>query len=138
MSELGGIAQRAPALAILLVIVALANIALPLTNSFVGEFLMFNGVFASTVTKYNVVLTVLAGLTIILSAVYTLNMLQKVLFGNTNTLTNISTDISIRTKLALSIIVMLIFVVGVFPKPMLAMTNELSDTILTMMTRKNP
>jgi NADH-quinone oxidoreductase subunit M len=138
MSELGGIAQKAPALAILLVIVALANIALPLTNSFVGEFLIFNGVFASTVTKYNVVLTVLAGLTIILSAVYTLNMLQKVLFGNTNTLTNISTDISLRTKLALAIIVLLIFVVGVFPKPMLSMTNELSDTILAMMTRKNP
>jgi len=138
MSELGGIAQRAPGLAILLVIVALANIALPLTNSFVGEFMMFNGVFASTVTKYNVVLTVLAGLTIILSAVYTLNMLQKVLFGNTNNLTNISTDISFKTKLALGVIVMLIFVTGVFPKPMITMTNDFSETILNMMTRKNP
>ena len=138
MSELGGIAQRAPGLAILLVIVSLANIALPLTNSFVGEFMMFNGVFSSTVTKYNILLTVLAGLTIILSAVYTLNMLQKVLFGNTNSLTNISTDISLRTKFSLAVIVALIFVVGVFPKPMLSMTNELSDSILMLMTRKVP
>ncbi len=43
ISELGGLAQKAPALTILLVIVALANIALPLTNAFAGEFLMFNG-----------------------------------------------------------------------------------------------
>ena len=45
LSELGGIAQKAPGLAILLVIVAFANISLPLTNAFVGEFLMFNGIW---------------------------------------------------------------------------------------------
>ena len=54
ISELGGLAQKAPALAILLVIIALANIALPLTNAFVGEFLMFNGIFASDATQYNI------------------------------------------------------------------------------------
>ena len=59
ISELGGLAHKAPALAILLVIVALANIALPLTNGFVGEFLMFSGIFSSTATKYNVVFTCL-------------------------------------------------------------------------------
>ena len=72
ISELGGLAQKAPTLAILLVIVALANVALPLTNAFVGEFLLFTGVYGSVVTKYNVVFTVVAGLSIILSAVYTL------------------------------------------------------------------
>jgi len=78
MSELGGLAQRSPAMAILFVIVALANIGLPLTNGFIGEFLMFNGIFASAVTKYYIVFTALAGLTIILAAVYTLNMIRKV------------------------------------------------------------
>ena len=39
-SQLGGLAQKAPALAILLVVMALANVALPLTNGFVGEFLL--------------------------------------------------------------------------------------------------
>ena len=47
ISELGGLGQRSPAMAILLVVVALANIGLPLTNGFIGEFLMFNGIFAS-------------------------------------------------------------------------------------------
>src|SRR5215831_11392071 len=50
ISELGGLAQISPVLAILLVIVALANVALPLTNAFVGEFLMFTGIFISNVS----------------------------------------------------------------------------------------
>ena len=47
ISELGGLAQKAPVMTILFVTIALANIALPLTNAFVGEFLMFNGIFNS-------------------------------------------------------------------------------------------
>ncbi len=133
MSELGGLAQKAPGLAILLVIVALANIALPLTNGFVGEFLMFNGVLSSTATKYNVVFTVIALLSIILAAVYTLNMIQKVFYGNTNTLTASGTDVSLNVKIALIVIVVLIFAGGIYPKPMLAVTNDLSDAILSRM-----
>src|SRR5688500_13356248 len=53
LSELGGIAAKAPALAILLMIMALANISLPLTNAFVGEFLMFSGIFTSKLSQYN-------------------------------------------------------------------------------------
>ncbi len=79
--ELGGIAAKAPALTIMLVIVALANIALPLTNAFIGEFLMFSGVYSSKATSYNVVFTVFAAVTIILSAVYMLNMVQRVFYG---------------------------------------------------------
>jgi len=78
ISELGGLAQSSPAMAVLLVIIALANIGLPLTNGFIGEFMMFNGIFGSSVTKYYVVFTALAGLTIILAAVYTLSMVRRV------------------------------------------------------------
>src|SRR2546423_6420213 len=52
ISELGGLAQKSPAMANLFVTIALANIGLPLTNGFVGEFLMFSGIFQSTVTQY--------------------------------------------------------------------------------------
>jgi len=133
MSELGGIAQKAPGLAILLVIVALANIALPLTNAFVGEFMMFNGMLSSTATKYNVFFTIASVITIILAAVYTLNMIQKVFYGNTNAVTATATDISVNVKLALVIIVVLIFMGGIFPKPMLSVTNELADLIISRM-----
>jgi NADH-quinone oxidoreductase subunit M len=136
MSELGGLAQKAPALAILLVIVALANVALPLTNGFVGEFLMFSGVYSSAATKYNVVFTATAGVTIILSAVYTLNMIQKVFFGNTNALTAKAKDIYLNEKFILALIVVVIIVVGVYPKPVLDLTMDTVDAILTKMNFK--
>ena len=130
LSELGGIAQKAPVLTTLLVIVALANISLPLTNAFVGEFMMFTGIFGSTVTKYNIVFAVLAGLSIILGAVYTLNMIQKVFYGNTNTLTETARDIFINEKLVLGVIVVLILVLGVYPQPLLNMTSSFVEGIL--------
>ena len=136
ISELGGLAQKAPGLAIALVIVALANVALPLTNAFVGEFLMFNGVFSSTATQYNVIFTVVAVLAVILSAVYTLNMIQRVFFGETNALTAKAVDISPNERFVLAVLVLIIVVVGVYPRPVLEMTKETADFILTKMTYK--
>lgn len=130
LSELGGIAQKAPGLTILLVIVAFANISLPLTNAFVGEFLMFNGIFNSTVTQYNSLFAALAGLSIILAAVYTLNMIQKIFFGNTNALTDSGSDIRINERLALGLIVLLIVVLGVYPQPLLNLTAPYVDAVL--------
>lgn len=130
ISELGGLAQKAPAMAILLVVIALANIALPLTNGFIGEFMMFTGIFTSPFTKYNVVFTVAAGVTIILAAVYTLNMIQKVFYGNSNDLTANATDIKWNEKLVLVVIVALIFVIGVYPKPFLNITSEAVDALM--------
>lgn len=138
ISELGGLAQKAPALAILLVIVALANIALPLTNAFIGEFLMFTGVFTSNVSKFNYIYTAVSGISIILSAVYTLNMIQKVFLGNTNSLTATALDIKLNEKLVLSFIVVLILVIGLFPQPLLDLTQGTVDSILKQMVTKHP
>ena len=130
LSQLGGIAQKAPVLAILLVVVAFANISLPLTNSFVGEFLMFNGIFTSTSTKYNVIFTVLALLSIILSAVYTLTMIQKVFFGPANPVTQEAHDIWGIEKVALGLIVIMIITFGVYPQPLLNVTDGFADMLL--------
>lgn len=138
LSELGGLAQKAPALAIFLVIIALANVALPLTNAFIGEFLMFTGIFTSNVSEYNYIYTVVSGLSIILSAVYTLNMIQKIFFGNTNTLTAAGKDLFTNEKIALSILVVLILVIGVYPKPFLELTESTVQSILSMMVSKHP
>ena len=113
MSQLGGLAMQAPRLAILLVIVALANIGLPLTNGFVGEFLMFNGLF-----QYNIWYAVVAGITIILAAVYTLGMIQKVFYGESNG-TLLVKDIRVNESFALILIVIMILAFGVYPKPLL-------------------
>lgn len=130
LTELSGIAQKAPGLSILLVIVALANISLPLTNAFVGEFMMFNGIFSSDVTHYNWVFTAIALLSIILAAVYTLTMIQKVFYGETNRITDAAHDIRINERLALGIIVVLIFAFGVYPQPLLNVTDGIVNNIL--------
>jgi NADH-quinone oxidoreductase subunit M len=138
MSELGGLAQKAPGLAILFVVIALANVALPLTNAFIGEFLMFTGVFTSNVSQYNYIYTVVAGISIILSAIYTLNMIQKVFFGNTNSVTAAATDIRPNEKFALAVIVVLIIVLGVYPQPILNLTEGTVTSILSKMITKHP
>ncbi|MBS1626546.1 MAG: NADH-quinone oxidoreductase subunit M [Bacteroidetes bacterium] len=114
LSELGGLAQKAPALAIFIVVLAFANVALPLASSFIGEFLMLNGLF-----QHNILIAAIAGTTIILSAVYTLNMVQKIFYGNTVALTEKAVDISSNIKTALIILVTIIIVLGIYPQPML-------------------
>ncbi|HEV2353122.1 MAG TPA: NADH-quinone oxidoreductase subunit M, partial [Puia sp.] len=136
ISQLGGLARTAPGLSILLVVVALANIALPLTNGFIGEFLLFTGVFTSTATQYNVLFTVVAAVTVILAAVYTLNMIKNVFFGDVNALTSRVTDIRVNEKLALAVIVVLIVFIGIYPKPVLDLTKETAEFILAKMNYK--
>ena len=123
-SELGGLAQKAPTLAILLVVMALANIALPLTNAFVGEFLMFNGLF-----QYNVYIAAVAGISIILAAVYTLNMIQKIFYGNTVASTTNAKEISINVQVMLVVLTITIIVLGIYPQPMIDLTKDTVQAI---------
>ena len=123
-SELGGLAQKAPTLAILLVVMALANVALPLTNAFVGEFLLFNGLF-----QYNIWIAAVAGISIILSAVYTLNMIQKIFYGNTVEKTNNAVEIDFNVQVVLSVLVVLVLVMGVYPQPMIDLTKDTVNAI---------
>ena len=125
ISQLGGIAHKAPALTIFLVIIALANIALPLTNAFVGEFLMFSGLWQA-----NAWYALAAGISIILAAVYTLRMIQKVFYGEVTHIAEGVQDISFAEKAALLVIVVLIFVLGVMPQPVIELTKEAVKTLL--------
>jgi NADH-quinone oxidoreductase subunit M len=127
-SELGGLAQKAPTLAILLVVMALANVALPLTNAFVGEFLLFNGLF-----QYNIWIAAVAGISIILSAVYTLNMIQKIFYGNTVEKTNNAVEIDFNVQVVLSVLVVMVLVMGVYPQPMIDLTK---DTVIAIFAHR--
>ena len=125
ISELGGLAIKSPALSIFFLIIVLANIALPLTSGFVGEFLMFTGVF-----EYNKWLAAFACISIILSATYMLNMMQKVFFGVSNSFTENVTAISTGQKLVLSVFVLAIITLGVYPGPVLHITQGTVTDIL--------
>ncbi len=126
ISQLGGVAQQAPVLTIMLVVIAFANIALPLTNAFVGEFMMFAGLF-----QFSKWYAVVAGISIILAAVYTLSMVQKVFYGETNLLTNGVTEIRLNEKAILAVVLVAIFIVGVYPQPFFDLTKDAVAAIVT-------
>ncbi|MBB3970334.1 NADH-quinone oxidoreductase subunit M [Mucilaginibacter phyllosphaerae] len=128
ISQMGGIAKVAPNFSIAFLIIVLGTVALPLTNGFVGEFLLLKGVF-----NYNIWVAAVAGLTIIFGAVYMLRMYKNVMQGETNELTAVFADISGSEKLVLAIICVLIIGIGVYPQPILhiseAAVTNLVDTV---------
>jgi len=125
MQQMGGLAKKQPTLAILLVGFALANIALPLTNAFVGEFLMFNSLF-----QYNVWIGAAAGVSIILAAIYTLNMVQKVAYGEVSTQINQMQAINKPAQIVLIVLLIIVFVTGVFPQPLFDLTADSLQQII--------
>lgn len=125
ISELGGLANKSSTLTTFFIIIVLANIGLPLTNGFVGEFLMFTGLF-----EYNKWMAVFACISIILSATYMLNMVQKVFFGSTNSITENVGSISGGQKITLSVIVAAIIILGIYPGPVLHLTQDTVTDIL--------
>ncbi|MBI4929649.1 MAG: NADH-quinone oxidoreductase subunit M [Bacteroidetes bacterium] len=114
ISHLGGIRNIAPAFATTFMIVLLGSVALPITNGFIGEFLLLNGLY-----QYDAYIAGIAGLSVILGAVYMLRSYQKTMLGEINPLTSTFTDLSFNEKAVLIPIVLLIFVMGVYPKPLL-------------------
>ena len=114
LSKLGGIRNVTPWFATIFMVVLLGSVALPLTNGFIGEFLLINGVY-----QYNAYAAGIAGLTVILGAVYMLRSYQKIMLGETNALTSTFTDLSFNEKAVFIPIVILIIAMGVYPKPVL-------------------
>lgn len=116
MKELGGMAVNAPKAAIALVIITFASISLPLTNGFVGEFLLFLGIFNSAY-ECKIWYMAIAGLGIILGAIYMLNMVQNVAYGDKKDIT--VADLSANEQLSLYLIIIVIIVLGVYPNMIL-------------------
>jgi NADH-quinone oxidoreductase subunit M len=75
---------------------------------------------------------VFAGISIILAAVYTLNMIRKSWYGELSAITGAATvrDAAWNEKIALGAIVILIFWLGVYPQCLLGLTEEVSNAIL--------
>ncbi len=125
MQQMGGLAKKQPTLAILLVGFALANIAMPLTNAFVGEFLMFNGLFS-----LNPWIAAFAGISIVLAAIYTLNMVQKVAYGEISEKINAMPAPNKAAQAVLIILLIIVFVTGVYPQPLFTLTSDTLQQLL--------
>jgi NADH-quinone oxidoreductase subunit M len=126
---LGGIRGVAPKFALLFLIILLGSVALPLTNGFVGEFLLFNGLFEFIGLKGNILFVVFAGLTIILGAVYMLRSYQGMMLGGVNELTKGFVDLDTTEKIILTGIAILVITMGVYPQPLLDIINPAVDSL---------
>jgi NADH-quinone oxidoreductase subunit M len=118
MTTMGGIRVVAPSLALFFLIILLGSVALPLTNGFVGEFLLLNGIF-----QRNVWMALIAGLTVILGAVYMLRAYQSMMLGETNGTTLGFKDLTSNEKLTMIIISTLIILFGLFPNIILEIVS---------------
>jgi NADH-quinone oxidoreductase subunit M len=114
MSKLGGIRNIAPKFTSLFMIIMMGAVALPLTNGFVGEFLLINGVY-----QYSGIVAAFAGLTIILGAVYMLRSFQSIMLGEIKNDTSRFTPLTSSETAVLVIIAGAVIFFGVYPKPIL-------------------
>ena len=118
IAQLGGITQFSYPLTVTFVILSLGSVALPLTNGFIGEFLLLKSVF-----DQNLVLGIIAGITIILGAVYTLRLIQKSMFGNVSRITADFADLTFAEKAVLIPLSALVILGGIFPSTVLGFSE---------------
>ncbi len=111
----GGLVNRMPFYAVAFMVFTLANVALPGTSGFIGEFLTLIGTF-----KVNIWVATLATTGTILSAAYALWLYRKVIFGVLDKpgLAAIK-DLDYREVITLGPLAVLTIVFGFFPKPVL-------------------
>jgi NADH-quinone oxidoreductase subunit M len=114
----GGLVNRMPLYALVFMVFTMANVGLPGTSGFVGEFLTLIGTF-----KVSIPTAVFATTGVILSACYALRLYRKVVFGALvkPSLASIK-DLTFRESLTLMPLVILTILLGFYPKPVLDMS----------------
>jgi len=118
ISTYGGLVNRMPVYAAVFMVFTLANVGLPGTSGFVGEFLTLLGTF-----RVNIVVATLATFGVILSACYALWLYRKVIFGKLDKpgLATI-TDMGWRETAIFAPLIVLTLLLGFYPKPVLDMS----------------
>lgn len=111
--QAGGLAKYTPLLCWLTMVFVLSSVAVPGTNTFIGELLILFGVFA-----FNPWVAFALGLSLILSAVYMLKMMQKIYFEVPRQQPIL--DIGARELCIALPLVFLIFWIGIYPAPILS------------------
>ncbi len=115
ISAYGGVVNTMPWFAAMMMVFAMANVGLPGTSGFVGEFMVILAAF-----KANFWIALLAALTLIIGASYTLWMVKRVFFGEVqNQGVAELKEVNPREAWMLGSLVFLIILLGVWPNPLL-------------------
>jgi NADH-quinone oxidoreductase subunit M len=126
----GGLVNNMPKYATVFMIFTMANVGLPGTSGFIGEFLTMLGVF-----KVNTWVAFFSATGVILSAAYALWLYRRVIFGalTKDSLKNLL-DLSTREKVIVYPLVVLVIFFGVYPAPVFDATAASVKTLVTNVT----
>ena len=111
----GGLVNKMPAYALVFMLFTMANVGLPGTSGFVGEFLVLMGLF-----QYNTWIAMFATTGVILSACYALWLYRRVVWGDLikESLKSI-TDMTLRERAIFAPLIVMTILFGVYPAPIL-------------------
>jgi NADH-quinone oxidoreductase subunit M len=126
----GGLVNNMPKYATVFMVFTMANVGLPGTSGFIGEFLTMLGVF-----KVNTWVAFFSATGVILSAAYALWLYRRVIFGalTKDSLKNLL-DLSTREKVIVYPLVVLVIFFGVYPAPVFDATAASVKTLVTNVT----
>ncbi|WP_137905476.1 NuoM family protein [Chryseobacterium sp. 2VB] len=118
--QMGGLAKVAPKFAVLFLIIILGSMGVPLTNGFIGEFILLKSVY-----DFNGTAAVIAGLTVILCAVYLLRFYGKAMFGEGDeAVLGTAKDLSGVEFSVLASLAVFVILLGIFPQPVIDMVSS--------------
>lgn len=119
LSEYGGLRKIMPVYAGILGISMFSSLGLPGLNGFVGEFLVFKGAFPIVT-----LVTSLATIGLVITAVFLLGMMQKVCFGPLNEKWKGLPDMTLREIFIGAVLMFFMFWIGIYPSPFINAANE--------------
>lgn len=123
LGNIGGIFKEAPKISVITLFLVMASVGLPLFGNFVGEWFVMIGIFAT----YEPI-AVLVGLGLVVSAVYHLRLVKRLLFGKSHGEQKITELSSSRLFLYGGLIAFLL-IIGLYPAPLLSnLADNLSES----------
>ena len=129
ISDYGGLVSNMPHFAVFFMLFTMANIALPGTSGFIGEFLTIIATF-----KVSMIAAVLAASGVILSAAYGLFLYKNMIFGQiTNEAIEILKDLNNREKLILFTLAFLVIFFGLYPSPVINLISSSSENLVDIL-----
>lgn len=127
LNDFGGLRKVAPVFCGLMGISIFSSLGLPGLNGFVGEFLIFKGVFSLTAWAAS-----LSTLGLLVTAIFFLTILQRVFTGPVNPKWNGFADLTTTERLTVAPAIALMFVLGIFPQLVIGVINP---TVVAMLQR---
>ncbi|HEY1112550.1 MAG TPA: NADH-quinone oxidoreductase subunit M [Chitinophagaceae bacterium] len=118
IGQMGGLWTALPSMGGVALVFAMASLGLPVLGSFIAEFLVLMGAF-----PVNAVLTVVASLGLVLSALYSLRLVQKVFLGPAPVAAHPLRDLGTREKIIMAALTISILWLGLYPQPVIDMVN---------------